>query len=143
MYPYGNTSPYQQSQDQIQNQLRQMLISQPMNNVSEMHTVKVNGRSGAESFNMPPNSDVLLLDMNNPIIWFVQSDGAGYKTITPYDISQHKEVKPEDQYKSLEERITRLEEVIKNGESNSSTFTKPAKPRNFSNDASNRGNDKG
>ena len=36
---------------------------------TEIHVTKVNGRAGAEAYNMPPNSDDLLLDMNDPILY--------------------------------------------------------------------------
>lgn len=71
--------------------------------------VHVNGRNGAEAFQMSPNSNSLLLDDTASIVWLVQTDGAGYKTLTPFDISPHQEVAPPD-FKSLEERIIRLEE---------------------------------
>ena len=137
MYQYGmNDVP------QIQNQLQQMLLTQ--NNQSPMHTVKVNGRAGADSFNMPPNSDTILLDMNDPIAWFVMTDGAGYKTVTPYDLSPHKEVKQEDVLKSMEDRIARLEEVVRNGKSNfTANYAKSAKSDQQRNDAGGRGNAQG
>ena len=134
MYPYNN---FGQSQDLIQNQILQSLNSQPQ---QQRHVTKVNGKAGADSFNLPPNSDDILLDMNDPIIYFVQSDGAGYKTVTAYDISLHKEVNKEDQYKSLEERITKLEEAMANGKSNYRPNER-SKPEQH-NDAGNRGNDK-
>lgn len=132
MYPYDNTS---QSQALFQNQILQSLAPTQQ---QPIHTVKVNGRAGADTFSMPPNSDGILLDMNDPIIYFVQTDGAGYKTITPYDISPHKEVNPMDQYKSLEERITKLEEVAYHGKPNN----RPNEQRQH-NDAGTRSNDKG
>lgn len=108
-----------------QNQLAQMLtqqITQP-GFKQEEHTVKVNGRPGAEAYQLAPNSDKLLLDSSAPIVWLVQTDGAGYKTLTPYDIVPHKETKPEDVYKTLEDRIAKLEEVV-NGKSNTTNATK-------------------
>lgn len=104
-----------------QNQLAQLLtqqINQPML-TQETHTPKVSGRPGAEAFQIGANSDALLLDNTAPIVWLVQTDSAGYKTLTPYDITPHEEKKPEDVYKSLEERITKIEEKL-NGKSNTS-----------------------
>lgn len=103
------------------NQITQMLMQNlnqptPMN---EIHTPKVSGKPGAAAFNMPPNSDILLLDETASVIWFVKTDSAGYKTMIPYDISEHKEEKPEEVYKSLEDRIAKLEELV-NGKSNTS-----------------------
>lgn len=73
--------------------------------------VKVNGENGANAFQMGPNSKILLLDENEPLLWFVQTDGAGYKTITPYDILPHKK-SPSIDINTLEERIAALEEKI-------------------------------
>ena len=106
-----------------QNQLAQMLTQQISQPRQEEHTVKVNGRPGAEAYQLAPNSDKLLLDSSAPIVWLVQTDGAGYKTLTPYDIVPHKETKPEDVYKTLEDRIAKLEEVV-NGKSNTTNATK-------------------
>ena len=117
MYPYQNN---------YQNQLTQMLtqgLNQAPISMSEVHTPKVSGRPGAEAFQMAANSDCLLLDNTAPIVWLVQTDGAGYKTLTPYDIVPHKETKPEDVYKTLEDRIAKLEEVV-NGKSNTTNATK-------------------
>ena len=74
--------------------------------------VRVNGRPGAEAYQMAPNSEVLLLDETAPLVWLKTTDGAGYPRLTPYDISVHEEEKPVD-YKSLEERLTKLEELLK------------------------------
>ena len=73
--------------------------------------VHVNGRNGADMFQMAPNSNNLLLDDTAPIVWLVQTDGAGYKTLTPFDITPHKDTPPVD-ISSLESRITKLEEII-------------------------------
>ena len=131
MYPYDN-NPYNQD-------FMKTLLSNTQPQAQSRHVTKVNGRAGADAFNMPPNSDDLLLDMNDPIVWFVQTDGAGYKTVTPYDISLHKEVKQEDQMKSLEERISKLEEAM-NGKSNFRENNSRPKSGNGNNDASSRSN---
>jgi len=38
---------------------------------------------------MAPNSDALVLDETAPMIWYAQTDGTGYLTVTPFDISPH------------------------------------------------------
>lgn len=48
-----------------------------VNNFPRYEIIKVKGQNGAEAFQMAPNSQVLLLDENDPLIWFVQTDGAG------------------------------------------------------------------
>lgn len=80
--------------------------------------VHVNGENGARAYQMAPNSNILLLDDTAPIIWLAQTDGAGYKTVNAYNITPHQPEIPIDT-KSLEARITKLEEII-NAKSNSS-----------------------
>lgn len=79
--------------------------------------IKVNGHNGAEMLSMAANSSALALDTSAPIVWFIQTDGAGYKTVTPYDIALHEE-KPQASVQSLEDRIKRLEDIV-NAKSNS------------------------
>lgn len=78
---------------------------------------RVNGENGARSFQMLPNSEALLLDTTQPIIWLAQTDGAGYLSVTPYDIKQHEELPPVD-LRNIEQRLSRLEGML-NGKSNS------------------------
>lgn len=84
-----------------------------------MEVIKVNGENGANAFLVGPNSSALLLDTSDPIIWFVQTDGAGYKTVTPYDIVAHVAKPPQEvidltsKLDALDKRIQAIEEVIK------------------------------
>ena len=88
-YMYNNFSPYGfQRQEQV---------------------VRVNGRPGAETYAIGPNSSALLLDESGTIVWLVTTDGAGYKTVAPYDITPHQTPAAPD-FSSLEERIKKLEE---------------------------------
>lgn len=73
--------------------------------------VKVNGRNGAEAFQMGPNSQILLLDETAPILWLASTDGAGYKTVTAFDISPHQD-QQQNVLSSIEQRLARLEEYI-------------------------------
>lgn len=73
--------------------------------------IKVNGENGARAFQMAPNSSALLLDESAPLVWLIQTDGAGYKTTTPYTIAPY-QAQPEPDYRSLEDRIKRLEELM-------------------------------
>lgn len=126
--PYPNLYPMNQFMGQVNQMVPQ----------AQIHTPKVNGREGANSFNMPPNSDALLLDQNEDIIWFVRTDGAGYKTVLPYDFSEHKEVKQEDVLKSMEQRLSKIEEALNNGKFNNSAINNKQR-----NDAGGRGNAQG
>lgn len=82
-----------------------------MNYGQRQEVVHVNGKAGAEAYQMPPNSSALLLDENNPLVWLVQTDGAGYKTVSPYSITPYTPASAPD-YGTLEERIKRLEERL-------------------------------
>ena len=91
----------------------------PQFNMPQKHEIiHVNGRNGADMFQMAPNSNVLLLDDTAPIVWLAQTDGAGYKTLSAFDIVPHKEV-PAPDFQALEDRISRLEEKL-NAKSNNS-----------------------
>lgn len=83
---------------------------QPIN-APRMEIIKVNGRNGAESLQIAPNSSALLLDTTASIVWFVQTDGAGYKTVTPYAISPY-QPEPTVDVNSLELRIKKLEDML-------------------------------
>ena len=73
--------------------------------------VKVNGEAGARAFQMGPNSNMFLADATNPnLIWLVQTDGAGYPTATPLDVSIH-QTEQQTIYSSLEERVKHLEDM--------------------------------
>lgn len=114
MYEYaGNplynpmVNPYLGAQRPFQQQPRQ-------------EVVKVSGENGARAFQMPANSSALLLDESGVIVWLVTTDGAGYKTVAPFDITPH-EAAPAPNYSDLETRITRLEEMMKNANTGNSS----------------------
>jgi hypothetical protein len=107
MYPYNN-----------QNQLSQLLLQQAIQPQTQSKVVEVTGRAGAEAYQLGPDSSILLLDNTAPIVWLVKSDGAGYKTLSAYDIKPHEEEKPVDHFKELEDRITKLEETVNAKQSN-------------------------
>lgn len=86
----------------------------------KQEVVKVNGENGARAYPIGPNSSALLLDESGVMIWLVTSDGAGYKTVSPYDITPH-QAAPAPDYNTLEQRITRLEGLINGNTSNSAT----------------------
>ena len=97
----GNPDPYQQRLDAMQRQM-----------IPRLDIIHVNGENGARSFRMAPNSNALLLDDSAPVVWLVQSDGAGYHTATPYTIAPMEQVQPEDTIKAFETRLSRLEAMI-------------------------------
>lgn len=82
--------------------------------------VRVNGENGARTYQMMPNSSALLLDETAPLVWLAQTDGAGYKTVTPFKIEPYVP-EPEPDFKDILKRIERLEgrlnesDIAKNG----------------------------
>ena len=108
-FPYGNFMP----------QVQQM----PQQAQPQMQIVKVNGENGAKAFNMGANSSALLLDESGLMVWLVTSDGAGYRTVSAYDIKPH-EVAPAPDYGSLESRIERLEMIVNGNARNPSANRK-------------------
>lgn len=73
--------------------------------------IRVKGENGARCIQMLPNSETLLLDTTQPIVWLAQTDGAGYLSLTPFDVSQHKDL-PTVDLRNIEERLTRLEGML-------------------------------
>ena len=94
-------------------------------NLPRQEIIRVNGENGAKAYQMAPNSSALLLDESAPLVWLIQTDGAGYKTTTPYTIAPY-QAQPAPDYNSLNDRITRLEEML-NGRKPDSTNVKRGK----------------
>ena len=87
------------------------------NPLPQMHVIRVSGENGVDAFQMGPNSDVLLLDETAPIVWFVQTDGAGYKTKTPYNVTLRQPAPTQDEimsdrFASIDKRLKTLEEAL-------------------------------
>jgi len=125
-WPY-NTNPYMPQSNQFQMPTYQQ--------APQMQVVRVNGRGGAEAFSIGPNSSALLLDESGRIVWAVTTDGAGYKSIAPYDIQPHQDA-PAPDYGSLESRIARLEGIMNELSGDSST-TRKVEPADQSGQKSN------
>lgn len=94
--PYGFGQPMQGTQMSFANQ---------------QQVVRVNGENGARSYQIGANSSAMLLDESGTMVWLVTSDGAGYKTVSAYDIIPHKTA-PAPDYGNLESRIKKLEDII-------------------------------
>ena len=112
-YMNPSVNPYMNRQMQQAVQPQQQWGQQVL---PKMELVRVNGKGGAEAFQIGANSQALLLDENNPIVWLVSTDGAGFKTVTPYDIRLHEdvpEVSPEKELlANLQNRIENLERMV-------------------------------
>ena len=110
-YPYYNPYGF----------LQQGQMQQPVQPAQQV--VRVNGENGARTFQMGANSSALLLDESGLMVWLVTSDGAGYKTVSAYDIVPHKE-EPKPDYGSLETRIQKLEEIVNGNTGNTGAVRK-------------------
>lgn len=93
------------------------MYPQYYNQYQRQELVRVNGENGARAYMMPPNSQAIVIDESNPIIYLLVTDGAGYKTVTPYKITP---VQPQNDIRTLEERIEKLEKLYE------SNITKPS-----------------
>lgn len=102
--PYQQYNPYGYAPVSQQNGAGSVLPQQSQ-------IIRVNGKNGAEAFRMAPNSSILLMDENDPIVWLKTSDGAGYCTVTPYTIAPYQSAPPVD-VNSLEDRVKRLEDML-------------------------------
>lgn len=96
-------------------QMRNMM-NQPVqpNQQGSSKIDRVNGKEGAEAYFLMPNSEVLLLDTTNPIVWLKQTDSAGYGTVTGFNVIPLKDNAEESQqdYSALEQRITYIEQIL-------------------------------
>ena len=77
----------------------------------QMQVIRVSGENGVDMFQIGPNSSALLLDETAPIVWLVQTDGAGYKTKTPYNITPHTP-EPSPEIKSMDERLDMIDKRL-------------------------------
>ena len=102
-FGYGQQMPGQYMQPGIQQQTPAQM---PQRQVD-----RVNGENGARAFAMGPYSSAMLLDESGTMVWMVTTDGAGYKTVAPYDILPHK-TEPAQDYSDLESRVKKLEEMM-------------------------------
>lgn len=49
--------------------------------------IRVHGEEGAKAYPLAPNSSIILMDETEPVVWLKTTDGAGYPTVTGYDIT--------------------------------------------------------
>ena len=105
----------------------------------QKHTViRVHGEEGAKDYNMGPNSEIILLDETQPVVWLKTTDGAGYPTVTGYDITPHVSdpkvidiQKPEESKDSLiMDRLDRLERMMNELQSNAQSIRQQSRSGN-------------
>lgn len=56
----------------------------------------VNGKGSVESYQLPANSSVILMDSNLPRFYLKQTDASGLATIKSYDFKETEEEKPKE-----------------------------------------------
>ena len=93
------------------NYMQPLQLQQPVLQ-AERHVERVHGEPGVDQYQMAPNSDVLLLDDTAAMIWFVQTDAAGYKVKYPYDITPHKK-EEEKKSEAIDERLNAIDTRLK------------------------------
>ena len=97
------------------------------NYLPKHQTMRVAGLTSAKSIKMYPNCSDVLLDENDPIVYFCYTDGMGNLKVDAYDITPHKSDEEKQQEQILKalglinERLTQLEDKI-----NESDATKTA-----------------
>ena len=99
------------------------LFQPTYNSALKQDIVRVHGENGARAYRMPPNSSALLLDDTDAIVWFVQTDGAGYQSISPFSITPY-ESAPAVDVKALEQRIKKIEERLYESDNSNADMAK-------------------
>lgn len=109
-------------------------ITQPL---QKMDVIRVHGEEGAKAFAMAPNSSAIFLDETQPSVWLKTTDGAGYATVTGYDIipkakseptvvAQEKPVEVDTFKNDVLARLDKLERMIEsNAKSNAQSNRQP------------------
>lgn len=101
-------------------------VSQAQLPAPTMEIPKVNGEESARAFSIGPNSSVILMDNDKPLIWVVVTDASGFKTVTPFVISPYTPEQPvnaetlKGEMDSICDRLNKLEERM-NGYAQSDT----------------------
>lgn len=110
------------------NSINNMMSPQPINNqfLPRTQVIRVNGEAGARNLRMAPNSSALVLDETAPIVWYAQTDGTGYLTVTPFDVSPHQAQQPIS-LDNLTARVAKLEEAMANVQQSNIGITKQPK----------------
>ena len=116
--PYGYVPQYQQMQPVQQTPVVQQQVT------------RVNGENGAKAYNIGANSSALLLDESGTMVWLVTSDGAGYRTVSAYDIVPHQQTPAQD-FGNIENRLQtvekKIEEMMNNGNTRNTSATRKGK----------------
>ena len=113
-YGYGVAMPSGIPNSQQMNQQSQVSTGNVAGNVSQAgqrQTVArtVAGRDGALSVAMAPNSSEFFSDETAPVIWYVKTDSAGFKSeIVPYPVAKESG----DKEQELDASKSRIEDLL-------------------------------
>lgn len=90
----------------------------PYNNWSQPRytATPIHGVNAAWQFPMGNNSEIYLPDADQDLIWWIRTDNTGNRTVTPFDVTLHKDPDPVD-YNNIIERLNNIEERL-NAKSN-------------------------
>ena len=83
-WQWNGNSPYQSPQ------LNNNTNIQPVNNL-----LRVTGPESAKAYSLPPNSDVVLFDSENPIFYWKSTDDSGFATLRTFIFEEQKAVEPQ------------------------------------------------
>jgi hypothetical protein len=83
------------------------------NNTPQTNKIYVSGIEGARSYQLSPNTEMLLCDDNQNIVYDVVVDAQGKRTVTALDICVHQEQpKPDFSTFATKEDIAKLREEL-------------------------------
>lgn len=85
-WPYNQNMPYQQQQNTMQQQ------QQPINNI-----LRVTGPESAKAYSLPPNSNAILFDADNPIFYLKTTDDSGFANLRIFAFEEQKPVEVQSQ----------------------------------------------
>ena len=83
----------------------------PALSLPQQQVVTVAGVDSISAIQMGPNSSMLVMDQNAPVVYLCQSDGVGKVTATAYDITPHKDAAKIHQ-ETMDARIAALEAAV-------------------------------
>ena len=106
------------------------------NQGAAVHVPRVHGDAGAKQYALPANSDMLLLDDTNPIVYLKSTDAAGYGTISKWAVEEIKDPEPAD-INAIGSRIdgleSKMEEILRRLDNGKSNYTKTRSEQSGSN----------
>ena len=100
--------------------LQSPLFQQPVMPQAQQQTIQyVNDRASVDSYQLPANSSVILMDSNLPRFYVKQTDASGIATVKSYDFKETEKEKPKE-YVTKEEFETFKADLRKGGKRNES-----------------------